>query len=250
MKTIIARQLQVGHYAEGRKELRRYLQAHPEDRYARDLWRQLTVDPDKLLGKASKIHVVQAGESYGSLAARYLGSASRFLALARYNHAANPSVLQLGEKLRVPAKSPDAVKASIAAAPVENPSTPAVTESPSETPSAAAAPASEAPQDRAEALQRQSLALLHEGHKQQALDRLGQALTLDPKLKPSGNDAGTLRQQLLASYHERAIVLYRDQKLDPAIALWNRVLAIDPDYEPAIIYRARARELKDRLKQL
>ena len=58
-----------------------------------------------------------------------------------------------------------------------------------------------------------------------------------------------MRQQLLSAYHQRAIVLYRDQKLDPAIALWDHVLAIDPSYEPAVIYRARALELKQRLKQ-
>jgi tetratricopeptide (TPR) repeat protein len=45
------------------------------------------------------------------------------------------------------------------------------------------------------------------------------------------------------------VVLYRDQQLDKAIALWNRVLAIAPNYEPAVAYRARALELKQRLKQ-
>jgi hypothetical protein len=44
-------------------------------------------------------------------------------------------------------------------------------------------------------------------------------------------------------------VLYRDQHLDEAIALWDRVLAIEPDFEPAVVYRARAVELKQRLKQ-
>ncbi|HTM29615.1 MAG TPA: LysM domain-containing protein, partial [Rhodanobacter sp.] len=58
-----------------------------------------------------------------------------------------------------------------------------------------------------------------------------------------------LRSQLLDSYHERAIVLYRDQQLDQAIVLWNRVLAIAPGYEPAVVYRARALELKQRLRQ-
>jgi tetratricopeptide (TPR) repeat protein len=55
---------------------------------------------------------------------------------------------------------------------------------------------------------------------------------------------------LLGSYHERAVVLYRDQQLDQAIALWDHVLAIDPSYERAVIYRARAVELQQRLKQL
>jgi len=67
---------------------------------------------------------------------------------------------------------------------------------------------------------------------------------------PVGPQAAALREQLLASYHERAIVLYRDQQLDQAIALWDRILAINPNYEPAVIYRARALELKHRLKQI
>jgi tetratricopeptide (TPR) repeat protein len=55
---------------------------------------------------------------------------------------------------------------------------------------------------------------------------------------------------VLNNYHQRAIVLYRDQKLDQAIALWDHVLAIDPGYEAATVYRTRALELKHRLKQL
>ena len=68
-------------------------------------------------------------------------------------------------------------------------------------------------------------------------------------MPPSGADARALRKQLVAVYHQRAIVLYRDQQLDQAISLWNRVLAIEPDFEPATVYRARALELKQRLKQ-
>ena len=107
----------------------------------------------------------------------------------------------------------------------------------------------EAAAAKAQRLQRESVALLDHGHKQQALARLDQALVIEPQLKPSGSDAVSLRNELVTSFHQRAIVLYRDQQLDPAIALWNRVLAIDPNYEPAVIYRTRALELKRRLKQ-
>ena len=51
-------------------------------------------------------------------------------------------------------------------------------------------------------------------------------------------------------YHEAALVAYRKQDLDNAIALWNKALAIDPNYEPALGYRARAQELQRRLNQL
>lgn len=243
LKTIVAEQLQHGHYAEGKRQLHRYLEAHPDDRAARDLWHQLTVDPVRQLGSRSQIHVVQAGESYSSLAARYLGDADLFLLLARYNHASDPSLLQLGQRIRVPGGK--AVAASGGRA-----------ETAGGTGSSGAGEASTAPkaplstEQKAEQLQQQSIALYDQGHRAQALNQLGQALDMDPQLKSSGEKADDLRKKLLASYHQRAIVLYRDQKLSQAIALWDKILAIDPDYEPAIIYRARARELQSRLNQL
>jgi len=102
---------------------------------------------------------------------------------------------------------------------------------------------------KARRLQDESLALLHKGQRTQALERMDQALDVDPGLPPDGADAKALRKQLVSVYHQRAIVLYRDQQLDQAISLWNRVLAIEPDFEPATVYRARALELKQRLKQ-
>jgi tetratricopeptide (TPR) repeat protein len=109
--------------------------------------------------------------------------------------------------------------------------------------------AAETPVAKAARLQQESLALLDKGLPQQALQRLDEALRIDPALRSTGPAATALRKKLVDSYHQRAIVLYRDQQLDQAIALWDRVLAIDPNFEPAVIYRARALELKGRLKQ-
>jgi tetratricopeptide (TPR) repeat protein len=111
-------------------------------------------------------------------------------------------------------------------------------------------PPAESPSAKAQRLQRESLSLLDLGKNDQALTRLGEALSIDPGLKPAGPQAVALRDQLLTSYHERAILLYRDQQLDQAITLWDRILSINPNYEPAVIYRARALELKHRLKQI
>lgn len=244
LKTIVTRQLQNGHYATGKEQLHRYLQAHPEDRAARDLWRQLTVDPDRQLGTRSRMHVVKSGETYSSLAARYLGDADRFLVLARYNHASDPSDLRVGQRVRIPLDAPHAIAggkigSATAATPPETTSGPAAT--PSSTPDN---------EGKAAQMQQQSVALYEKGHSAQAVDRLGRALDIDPHLKSSGSQADAVREKLLANYHQRAIVLYRDQKLSQAIHLWDKILAIDPNYEPAIIYRARAQELQSRLKQL
>ncbi|MDW2983285.1 LysM peptidoglycan-binding domain-containing protein [Rhodanobacter sp. KK11] len=227
----IGRRLQSGHYAEGEQALRQYLERHPGDRTAKAMLRQLTADPRQMLGERWRAHVVQPGDSYSTLAGRYLGDPGLFLILARYNGSTNPSQLRAGETLRMPLTA--ATDAATGASTLPT----------------AVVRSSESPATAARRLQDESVSLLGQGHKAQALARLDQALTLDPRLKPAGADAATLRKQLLDTYHERAIVLYRDQQLDQAIALWERILAIAPDYEPATVYRTRALELKQRLKQ-
>ena len=234
LASIINDQLQSGHYAEGERQLRRYLQAHPDDRAAQAMLRQVTVDPEQALGHASRPYVVRPGDSYSTLAARFLGDGARFLILARYNDSSNPSILRVGQTLRVPA-----TRLAAGTRP-EGPIQAAAAAPPSVDSSGAA---------RARRLQDESLVLLRKGQRSEALERMDQALDVDPQLPPSGADAKALREQLVSVYHQRAIVLYRDQQLDQAISLWNRVLAIEPGFEPATVYRARALELKRRLKQ-
>jgi len=244
--TVVNTYLQYGRYADGERRLRQYLARYPGDRAAQGLLRQLTADPREALGAASRNYVVQQGDSYSTLASRYLGDASRFLILARYNGSNDPSALHVGDTVRLPtapSRAPAAdtlvVRATaddlLATAPAPAPASPP------------AATANAGPVD-APRLQAESTALLRQGRKSDALAKLDQALKLDPHLKPAGDQQ--LREQLLSTYHERAVLLYRDQKLDQAIALWDHVLDIDPAYERAVIYRARAVELKQRLKQL
>lgn len=237
LAAIVNDELQLGHYADGEAELQQYLEQHPADRAAQDMLHQLTANPQQALGKESRPHIVQAGDSYSSLAARYLGDASQFLILARYNHSTNPSLLRAGETLRMPTGGRAA------------PATVAPASSTVDNRWGDVTSVSESQAAKARRLQNESAALLDHGHKNQALTRLGEALALDPQLKPTDAGMTALRTELLGSYHERAIVLYRDQQLEQAIALWDRILAIDPGYEPAIVYRTRALELQRRLKQ-
>ena len=244
LSEIVNNELQLGHYAEGERALQQYLKQHPGDHAAQTMLRQLTADPRQMLGERWHPHVVQSGDSYSTLAARYLGDPNLFLILARYNDSTNPSMLRAGETLHIPATA--------RSTPPETLSPVAGNDDRDAIAGAAntqATPTDEPPAAKARRLQKESTSLLDQGRKDQALARLGKALAIDPRLKSA--DAGTtaLRIQLLGSYHERAIVLYRDQQLEQAIALWNRVLAIDPGYEPAVVYRARARELQHRLKQ-
>lgn len=250
LSAIVNDELERGHYGEGEQALRRYLRQHPDDQQAKSMLRQLTVNPEQMLGHASRPYVVRPGDSYSVLAARFLGDPNLFLILARYNGSTNPSQLSVGGTLRIPTSAPSgsaAAKAAAAGAQGADLRAGGASRSMVPPPSARATEAAAA---KAARLQAESIALFGRGQKAQALARLDQALDLDPRLPPSGPKAASLRGQLLANYHQRAVILYRDQKLDPAIALWNHVLAIDPGYEPALIYRARALELKQRLKQL
>lgn len=86
--------------------------------------------------------------------------------------------------------------------------------------------------------------------RQAAYDDLGKALALIPALEPARTHRQTLLQALVLDYHEAAIVQYRNQQLDEALALWDKALALDPQFAPAQGYRTRALELKRRLRDL
>jgi tetratricopeptide (TPR) repeat protein len=245
----IVNELQLGHYSDGEQDLRQYLLLHPGDRPAQAMLRQLTIDPKQALGSRSRSYTVQSGDSYSTLAARYLGDSGSFLILARYNGSTNPSMLRVGETVHLPLSNAGTSSAAGTAPSRSSATDPAGSGSDTTTASDSNIPA-ELPTAKAQRLQRESLSLLDQGRNDQALARLGEALSIQPSLKPEGPQAAALREQLLASYHEHAIVLYRDQQLDQAITLWDRILAINPNYEPAVIYRARALDLKHRLKQI
>lgn len=83
-----------------------------------------------------------------------------------------------------------------------------------------------------------------------AYDAFGEALALDPSLDLARSGREQLRAQLVLDYHEAALVQYRNQRLDAAVALWDKALALDPAFEPAQGYRLRALELKRRLQNL
>lgn len=239
LSAIINDELQHGRYDQAAADLRRYLADHPDSRLARSLLRQAQADPQAWLGEPGAEHRVLPGESYSTLAQRYLGDANLFVILARYNGSTDPSRLQAGQSLRIPARTPAGQPAPTAPA----------SEPPQDRPTDATAVA-ESVADRSARRQREALDLLDAGRTDEALTVLDQALAEDPQLASDRGATAPLRTRLIAACHQRAIVLYRDQRLAPAIGLWDRVLAIDPSYEPAVAYRARARELQQRLKQL
>lgn len=75
---------------------------------------------------------------------------------------------------------------------------------------------------------------------------LGQGATSDSGLeRPDG-----LMQALSNHYHAGALTAWRDQQVSEAIRLWQRVLEIDPDFEPAAVYLERARRVQRRLEAM
>lgn len=248
--TIVRRDLQNGRYAEGEAALRRYLQEHPQDRAAQFFLRQLKEDPKQALGATYSTHVVQPGESYSTLAAKYLGDPNLFVVLARYNDSTNPSLIRVGSTLRMPGSRTDKAEAT-AAAPAAGAKDESMTPPPASTQAATPDVPVEPPASpqRARQLEDQSLTLYRQGHHEKAVAMLDQAFTLDPQLKSSDPDFPALSREWVANSHQQAMVLYLDQHLDQAIALWNRILVVDPSYEPAVVYRTRALELKQRLQQ-
>lgn len=266
LRSILA-DLQGGDYAKGEQALAGYLERHPEDAVARAVMRQLKADPESVLGRASHRYVVQPGDSYSALAAHHLGDAGLFLILARYNGSTDPSDLRVGEVLRLPGDATATAGSSASAAetgapgkgepavrrlsavPVPSHRTAAALALPDE-PLVAYRAASSGDVSRPERLQREAVDLQSKGRAEAALARYEAALDIDPDMEPAATRAETLREQLVDEYHQRAILRYRNQDLVEAIALWDRVLEIDAQFEPAQSYRARARELQRRLEQL
>lgn len=59
-----------------------------------------------------------------------------------------------------------------------------------------------------------------------------------------------LETALAEHFHGEAITAWRDQQVDRSVELWDRVVRIDPDFEPAIRYLERARRAQRELKAL
>lgn len=83
-----------------------------------------------------------------------------------------------------------------------------------------------------------------------AAEAFGRALEANPGHARARRALAELRRNVVPELHREAVILYRHQRLEEAIRLWNQALAIDPDFEPAQGYRTRAQELRRRLEAL
>lgn len=71
-----------------------------------------------------------------------------------------------------------------------------------------------------------------------------EASSIDPGFQLASDRAITLRTQLVDELHGNALRYWRDREIGNAILLWQKLLDIEPDFEPASVYLERARELE------
>jgi len=74
-----------------------------------------------------------------------------------------------------------------------------------------------------------------------------EAAAIDPDFSPAGDEAARLKVVLVQQLHENALRHWRDREVTESIQLWERLLAVQPDFEPAQVYLQRAREMAAKL---
>ncbi len=89
------------------------------------------------------------------------------------------------------------------------------------------------------------------GEHAQAFDALLLARDLDDDLRETHRQRLERVESVLGEhYHGDALTAWRDQRVDRAVELWDRVVRLDPEFEPAIRYLERARRAQRELRSL
>lgn len=171
----------------------------PGDIRAAVLLESIDGDPEAILGAKSFAYTAKPGDSFLSLAQRFLGNRDKFYALSRYNGIDNPSELAAGRTLRIPGEEPRA-----APPPKPRAAPPAAKPSAKPTPAKPAAKpaASTINPARANQLRTQGLAALNRGQVDRAVVLLHQAAAANP-----GN--ATIKADLARAQRIRATVKAR-----------------------------------------
>tara|TARA_R110000751_G_scaffold116604_2_gene216654 strand:- start:468898 stop:470097 length:1200 start_codon:yes stop_codon:yes gene_type:complete len=94
--------LENGEDGQALAELNAYLEAVPRSNSARNLVAQISTDSSQYFpAEHFKVNLT-SGASLSTLAKKYLGSALKFYALAKYNNIANPSRVNIGQEIKIP----------------------------------------------------------------------------------------------------------------------------------------------------
>ena len=94
--------LENGEDGQALAELNAYLVAVPRSNSARNLVAQISTDSSQYFPAENFKVNLTSGASLSTLAKKYLGSALKFYALAKYNNIANPSRVNIGQEIKIP----------------------------------------------------------------------------------------------------------------------------------------------------
>lgn len=94
--------LENGEDGQALAELEAYLIDVPRSNSARNLIAQITTDSSQYFPSENFIVNLTSGASLSTLAKKYLGSALKFYALAKYNNITNPSRVNIGQDIKIP----------------------------------------------------------------------------------------------------------------------------------------------------
>lgn len=110
--------LQAGHSVEADAALQEYLKDAPDSKAAHFLQAQIETPIDKLYPAGSFTIRLSRNQNLATIAHVYLGNSMAFYGLARYNGIAIPAKVLEGQTIRIP-KTPEALAAQKAPAPLE-----------------------------------------------------------------------------------------------------------------------------------
>lgn len=84
-----------------------------------------------------------------------------------------------------------------------------------------------------------------------AFDGLDKVRNIDESIaREHGPELAGLESALVEHYHGRALSAWRDQEVDSAVSFWQKVIDVDPGFEPAQVYLERALRVKRELESL
>lgn len=100
-----------------------------------------------------------------------------------------------------------------------------------------------------ESLLERASAFQRESRYDQAHALAREAVVMDPQHERAVAVEAMLREALVNDFHERALRAWRARDIDLAIRTWQRLLEVEPDFEPAQVYLERAKRLRQRLSE-
>jgi len=241
--------LEAGNEEQAKIELQRALELDPNNKLALNLMRQITGDPQAMLGRESFAYTVRPSDTLSRIAGRYMGDIYSFYILARYNNIEVPKKVASGQVIRIPGKAPPPGSDAPRPAP-QSPPAPAPAPAPSSVaapapipavpPSAPPAPPPPAPSVGELAFKRGEAAE-KAGRLDAAYEEFQAAAALD---HPGAAARVTgARSALVASRLRQARQEMANQNPKAAIPLYDRVLTLDPSNDTAKLERQRAVEL-------